>query len=290
MPCFADAEAASEDAAALPEAADPAFLHALHVRYFAAHLRRLPPPYTAMESSRMTCVYFCVVALDVLGALDDAAVLPPERRASIVEWVLARLVDADAYGGFVGGPFMGPEASSEYRRGHSAMTYTALAVLRTLGAEGRLSPAQRRRVSLALPQDRGAVHGDGEADMRFVYTACASAALLGDWSGVDADATRRYVTRTRYQYSCTTATTATTTVLLRTNSPRLPGTSTRARPPSTAASRSTRAPRATAARPTRAQRPSPWPAPRPRPRTRASVPTSSGGAWAARSRAARAAA
>jgi len=90
MPCFADAEAASEDAAALPQAADPAFLHALHVRYFAAHLRRLPPPYTAMESSRMTCVYFCVVALDVLGALDDAAVLPPERRASIVEWVLAR--------------------------------------------------------------------------------------------------------------------------------------------------------------------------------------------------------
>ena len=45
-----------------------------HVAYFLYHLKSLPAPYSALDTTRMTVLYFCVSGLDMLEALDRWAV------------------------------------------------------------------------------------------------------------------------------------------------------------------------------------------------------------------------
>lgn len=37
------------------------------------------------------------------------------------------------------------------------------------------------------------MYGSGEADMRFLYCACAISYILDDWSGVDVDRAVNYI-------------------------------------------------------------------------------------------------
>ena len=82
--------------------------------------------------------------------------------------------------------------------GHLAMTYTALATLIILGDD--LSRIDRKSISKGLKRMQ---NSDGsftasfeasENDMRFVYCACAVAYMINDWSGIDEEATVKFIT------------------------------------------------------------------------------------------------
>ncbi|KAJ8608618.1 hypothetical protein CTAYLR_009167 [Chrysophaeum taylorii] len=94
----------------------------------------------------MTALYFCVVGLDMLRSLDDVD--------GIAEWVMRQWTP----NGFKGSPDGSP---------HIAMTYTALAILATLGADlpsVDIRSFQRRGGSFAAAEDC-------ESDVRFSYCA-----------------------------------------------------------------------------------------------------------------------
>lgn len=127
-------------------------------RFLRLHLRMLSHQYLSLDTSRMTALYFCVVGLDVLGALTS------KERAGLIDWIYKHQVP---------GGFMGP---------HIAMTYSALASLVTLGDD--LSRVDRSGVATELARLR---RGDGsyapsdgcECDVRFSYCAAAISKLLG---------------------------------------------------------------------------------------------------------------
>jgi prenyltransferase beta subunit len=173
----------------------------------------LPDAFLDTDTQRVPIAYFAVNALDVMGtlhlALDDA------QRAAIVRWLYSCAVWAPRTGGgdaevakervpaamlpaaaarhdcgggllcgFDGGTFAPPSAG---RGGHVAMTYAALAALVMLGDDLATVPARAVLDSLPVLLQRDAVSGgltvratgtDAEADVRFVYSALAIAALL----------------------------------------------------------------------------------------------------------------
>ena len=55
-----------------------------HIGFFLRHLRLLPQPYEGGDQQRMSLLYFCISALDLMGALDAVDAGP------IVEWVYAQ--------------------------------------------------------------------------------------------------------------------------------------------------------------------------------------------------------
>lgn len=105
--------------------------------------------------------------------------------------------------GFIGSAYLGHKAGScidldcegpvtynkRLMQGHIAMTYTALATLIALGEDlSALDRSQLVKGLRCLQQADGsfaATVDANEADMRFLYCACAISAMLGDWSGVD---------------------------------------------------------------------------------------------------------
>ena len=136
---------------------------ALHVAFYRRCMDFLTHQYVAVDSSRMTFLYFCVTGLDMLGALAEVtAEGGPLARQHVVEWIYNCQVTADRafswrHCGFKGGPFIGqpfdPDRSREhfshdYDHGHIAMTYSALAALRTLGDD--LSRVDRSGVVRAI--------------------------------------------------------------------------------------------------------------------------------------------
>jgi len=166
--------------------------HAKATTHYLAMIARGPLPSAAQshDSSRATALYFAVHGLELLGALD--AVLAGERRRAVVEWIYANQA---ASGGFAGSPF----APRSVRAGHVVATYSSLATLLALGDD--LSRVDRAALTrwLRRLQHQGAgcfrateEEGGGEADLRFAYAACACSFMLGDWSGVDADACARF--------------------------------------------------------------------------------------------------
>ena len=79
-----------------------------HVRYLkSVLLEGLPGPYVSLDTSRVTAVYFVVLGLDILGALDEI------DKEQVMDYVLAMQISADESGlhpghcGFIGGSFLG---------------------------------------------------------------------------------------------------------------------------------------------------------------------------------------
>ena len=180
-------------------------------------------------------VYFCVTALDMLEALDE--ILKVEKKMEIIEWLYNNQITSDKafswrHCGFKGGTFVGQPYEDErgyfshdYDHSHIAQTYSALAILRSLGddftrvdraavlrAVGGLQQANGRcgrtrnsitvdreprrcHSSLSLnPSQSFAATSDGsECDMRFLYCACAICTFLDDWSTVDTDLALSYI-------------------------------------------------------------------------------------------------
>jgi geranylgeranyl transferase type-1 subunit beta len=129
-----------------------------HAKYFMSLLKELPSPYVGLETSRLTVIYFCVVALDMMGRLEQ---VDGKRVANYVKsMIVSNTCDGEQVCGFIGSSFLGncPRVSgmaatgsnendvcgepgcgftmqlcSEFLEGHLAMTYSALATLYTLG-------------------------------------------------------------------------------------------------------------------------------------------------------------
>jgi geranylgeranyl transferase type-1 subunit beta len=173
----------------------------LHVAYFAANLRQMPAPYANADTNRLTMAHFCVHALDMLGVWEDASLQQQFglNAAAIIEWIYSLQVSTDdGVGGFLGGTFVGIPPPADYAHGHIAMTYTALATLRTLGDD--LSRVDREGIGKALEQawhrpegSFQAVAVGSEYDMRFLYCACCISHILNDWSGVDVEKAADYI-------------------------------------------------------------------------------------------------
>ena len=186
------------------------FSKEVHVRYFSSLLQRgLPAPYSSLDPQRLTVVHFCVHALDVLGVWDNHHNHNHNKKHSILEWVYRQQLTS---GGFRGSPSCSPRASSseseiESSGGASlAATYSALTVLRVLGddndddddafssSETTASRLNKKGIVQFIKQQqlrsgnfRAYQNQDGEADLRFVYCACASSYMLNDWSGIQID-------------------------------------------------------------------------------------------------------
>ena len=142
-----------------------------HVKYFLKHLDGLPFHYVSMDTSRMTGLYFSIIALDTLSSLN---LIEIEKIKTFVYSLQIAEEDeglSSPRTGFVGSNYLShniyhkspqhcdDEAISEfdsscdffsgqsycmkcrinnvknvdYIQGHLAMTYTALAILLTIG-------------------------------------------------------------------------------------------------------------------------------------------------------------
>ena len=188
--------------------------------YFATCLEGLTHHYESLDMSRMTLVYFCVVALDLLGSLDevvDDGSPNGGRRARIVDWIYncqitprkgVFVAPLRSAAGRAGHPFETDDGAGssgsvrmthEFDQGHIAMTYSALAALLTLGDDlSRVDGPATVRALGALQCEDGsftATSDGSECDMRFLYCACAISTILGDWGGVDRDRASGYVRR-----------------------------------------------------------------------------------------------
>lgn len=179
----------------------------------------------------VTQLYFCVTALDLLGAVEALDV--EELRTWIYSLQIGRKRlpgDAEATGGdatggetdaaaaeaalqeecagcgFLGGPFLGRKFGTggdgerlPFENCHTAMTYTALAVLLTIGDD--LSGVDREAVVRSLRPLQTpsgsfqAIESEAMDDMRFLYCACVVSHLLGDWRGVDVERAAAFVMR-----------------------------------------------------------------------------------------------
>ena len=176
-----------------------------HLAYFSFCLRRLPVQYEKLDTNRLTMAHFCVHALDLLAVWDEEDTIRALKldRSAIIEWIYSLQTAEDeakdpSFVGFKGGTFLGhPSPAENYNHGHIAMTYTALATLRTLGDD--LSRVDRSGIIRAL-KSLQLVDGSfqciavgSEHDMRFLYCACAISHMLDDWSGVDCDRAVAYI-------------------------------------------------------------------------------------------------
>lgn len=179
-----------------------------HINYFLIAANGLPSHYVGLDSSRISAIYFIVVALDLLDALEDA------MRQRFIEAIYGFQlhpgsedeVRAGVFG-FIGGSSLSnpghPELctgeNTKYAQGHIAMIYTALASLLTLGDD--LSRVDRRPIAQGLkllqqPDGSFATYlHEGEADVRFIYCACAIAHMLDLWEAVDVPRATAYVVR-----------------------------------------------------------------------------------------------
>jgi len=99
------------DASSEEEQEQLQFAKTSHVDYFLATLHRgLPEFYASLDTSRLSAVYFSVVGLDLLGALEA---LGEEGKRNIIEYIYAMQIPADETGtypghcGFVGSSYMG---------------------------------------------------------------------------------------------------------------------------------------------------------------------------------------
>jgi geranylgeranyl transferase type-1 subunit beta len=175
------------------------FLLTRHINFFKMHINILPQAYEgSMNTSRMTALYFSVIGLDMLNALDNC------NKQQIIDWVYAMQVlpeegqteETVCTGGFrgsthAGGPFQceGCRLFHSYDGGHLAMTYTALCVLLTLGDD--LSRVNKHHIiqtikNLQQPDGSFTPTKEGaETDSRFVYCASAICFMLKDFSGID---------------------------------------------------------------------------------------------------------
>ncbi|RSH89479.1 hypothetical protein EHS25_002028 [Saitozyma podzolica] len=111
-----------------PRAQQRTFRRNAHVAYFQRCLRALPTAAQGHDPNRITIAYFCLSALDLLGALDDHVAL--EQRQSWADWIWSLQSPS---GGFRGSPYM-TTLDDHTSPPHLPSTYTALMTLAVLRA------------------------------------------------------------------------------------------------------------------------------------------------------------
>ncbi|OQV15238.1 Geranylgeranyl transferase type-1 subunit beta [Hypsibius exemplaris] len=190
-----------------------------HVKFFERTLDGVPGSFGAQETNLITIVYFCVGGLDLLEASDALK----KRKEQIISFVYS-LQDKSPLTGLARGFFgnlsdtslneASNVAAGGFRVGPSiATTFAALNVLLTLGDD--LAGVDRSGIAQflkSLQSPDGSFHvvfpllssnpssqpdDHSEADMRFVFCACAISFTIGDWSGVDIPRTLDFIWRSR---------------------------------------------------------------------------------------------
>ncbi|RYH30288.1 hypothetical protein EON65_05590 [archaeon] len=119
----------------------------LHANYFLLLSHILPAHYIGLDSSKISAIYFIVVALSLLDSLNDE-IMRKRFVEGIYNFQLRPENDSALLAGkfgFISGNFMTAPPDSPYtqalnnldnarfQQGHIAMIYTALASLLTLG-------------------------------------------------------------------------------------------------------------------------------------------------------------
>ncbi|XP_012555341.1 geranylgeranyl transferase type-1 subunit beta isoform X1 [Hydra vulgaris] len=178
-----------------------------HIKYFLRCLQCLPIPYSSLDTSRMTVLFFCLSGLDLLNALERIK----NEHQNIINWIysLQILPKNDESNttkcGFRGSPFLGSKYQTEgsfsvselYESSHIAMTYTALCSLIILGDD--LSRVNRNAIINGikfLQKEDGSFYSTqdkNENDMRFLYCACCISYILQDWNGLDKTSAVNYI-------------------------------------------------------------------------------------------------
>jgi geranylgeranyl transferase type-1 subunit beta len=175
-----------------------------HVQYFVLCSRLLPHHYVQLDSSRLTALYFIVVALDMLNSLSEFS--KPEAIEFIYRLQLIPSNQEEVnngHFGFIGSPYLGCESSEStamlrnYQQGQLAMIYTAIMTLLTLDDD--LSRVDRISIGKglqSLQQANGtflSYQGEGETDLRYMYCACAIASVLNLWDFIDKQLIIKYI-------------------------------------------------------------------------------------------------
>jgi len=173
----------------------------------------------ARDNYRVAIGFYALGSLDIIDLLTSKT--KPTERDGWREWIWEQQVrssarssrsdaaNQDYVGGFRPSPFMRVEQLPSLKRSdependdgwvstsdlstdppHLIMTYTAILSLAILRDDfSRLDHAGVRNLLRATQQDDGsftATPGQGEADVRMVYTAFAICSMLDDWSAID---------------------------------------------------------------------------------------------------------
>lgn len=188
-----------------------------HVMYFRRHWAILPDPYVSADSNRVTLLFFAISALDLLDELHKVNAYD-KARIRTIEWIYSLQIKPDSaksreeagWWGFrgstwSGAPFGCENACSSFHfndRANIALTYTALCCLILL--EDDLSRVDKEAIIAGMKRLQrpdgsfSPCYGSLEADLRFVYSACAVSHILNDFSGIDISKAVDYVK------SCTT--------------------------------------------------------------------------------------
>ncbi|KAF9815988.1 hypothetical protein IEO21_04315 [Rhodonia placenta] len=175
----------------------PSLARNSHIKQCKLCLSGLPSSQVEMDSSRAAVGFYCLGALDLLGAkITDA------DRAAWRNWLWAQQTRGKYGTGFKPSTYMTPGNDSdysEYDTPHLIMTYTAMLSLAVLRDDfARLDRPGILHLIRACQREDGsfsALPVGGEADLRTVYCAFVISSLLDDWSGMDVDSAIAYVRR-----------------------------------------------------------------------------------------------
>jgi len=156
-----------------------------HQQYLAKFLKRSSQHYDCM---RLTTLYFAVSGLDLLGVIEE--VVPDPR--TFITWIYSLQAPT---GGFRVGPCLSGVGKYDYAT--LASTYSALCLLKILRDDlSRVDIASMTSFLRSCQKSDGnflSHPGSVEADVRFLYCACAISSYLKDWSGVDQDKATNFI-------------------------------------------------------------------------------------------------
>ncbi|WVW81641.1 hypothetical protein I302_103636 [Kwoniella bestiolae CBS 10118] len=171
-----------------------------HINYFLRCLRALPTAAQGSDSNRITAAFFCISALDLLGALYEKT--SEEQRKGWIEWVWSLQAPT---GGFRGSTFM-TTLNDKTSPAHIPSTYTALMTLAILrapldlldipGLTRFLRSCQAKDGSFSpVPGDEVYPNEGFQSDVRISYCTSVISDIIGDFSGMDVDKSTEFIER-----------------------------------------------------------------------------------------------
>ncbi|XP_022746947.1 geranylgeranyl transferase type-1 subunit beta isoform X2 [Durio zibethinus] len=174
-----------------------------HVAFLEMMYNLVPYHYQSQEINRLTLAFFTISGLHLLQALDRV------DKDRVANWVLSFQAHPRSRAEVTNGQFYGFHGSrtsqfppdengvSAYNAGHLASTYCALAILKMVGFDLATLDKESILISMRnLQQPDGSfmpLHVGAETDLRFVYCAAAICFMLEDWSGMDIEKAKEYI-------------------------------------------------------------------------------------------------
>ncbi|OCF33186.1 geranylgeranyl transferase type-1 subunit beta [Kwoniella heveanensis BCC8398] len=188
-----------------------------HINYFLRCLRALPTAAQSSDSNRITAAFFCISALDLIGVLELKTTA--EQRAGWIEWIwslqalsnnqrpkIAAFIQLE-YLYKSNGLIVVHHQNDATSPAHIPSTYTALLTLAILrapldklnipGLTSFLKSCQAKDGSFSpTPGDDHVYPNEGfQSDVRMVYCASVISHIIRDFSGMNVNATERFLER-----------------------------------------------------------------------------------------------